>query len=270
MFDAEQETLLNLAAAVEMMHTATQVHDHLTSIANQRHGQVTLNTRFATSATVLAGDLAFAAAAQLAAATNRITVMEKFSETLQIIISGEITHMFNNGNRRDQEAYFGWIRAKTASVFELASGMGATIGSASPAEIGAATQFGHNIGMAFQITDDILDFAGDPSALGKPAGSNLRQGIITLPTLFYLEAHPNDMDLIPISKGNGNGLGHIESIITAIRQSDAIDQAAREADRFLQLGLEALARLPDTPERTKLSLLASEVTNLDLVYPSYV
>ena len=261
MFEAEQDTILNLAAAIEMMHTATLVHDNLVDEADQRRGLHRMNTMFTTSATVLAGDLAFATAAQFAAATKRIKVMQKFSETLQFIVSGEITNMFSNGNKRNQEAYYAWIHAKTASVFELASGMAATIGSASPAEIVAATQFGFNIGMASQISDDILDLTDDPSVVGKPTGNSLRKGIITLPILLYQENHPDDLDISSILKANGNGQGHIESIISAIRQSEAIDQAMQEANRFLQQGLDALAGLPDTPERAELALLARQVTN---------
>lgn len=261
MFAAEQDILLNLAAAIEMMHAATLVHDDLADDAGQRRGKPTTNTLFTTSATVLAGDLAFAAAAQLAAATNRIEVMRRFSETLGFIVNGEITYMFKNGNGANQKAYYDWIHAKTASVFELAAGMAATLGSATPAEITAADQFGYNLGMAFQITDDILDFTGDPTVLGKPVGNDLRQGTITLPTLLYLESHPGELDLGTLAKQNGNGQVHIENIITAILQSEALDKATQEADRFLQRGLAALALLPDTPERDELAVLASGVTS---------
>lgn len=259
LFDAKQETILNLAAAVEMMHTATLVHDDLVDGTGQKPVHKTINGRFATSATVLAGDFAFAAAAQLAAATNRISVMEKFSETLQIIVNGEITYMFNSGDHRDRRAYYEWIHAKTASLFKLASGMAATLGSADPAGIESATQFGFNIGMALQISDDIIDLAGDPSLLGKPVGSHLRQGAITLPALFYLEAHPDDFDFEAMIKSNGNGQGEIESLITAIQNSDAIGQSAQQADRFLKDGLDALSNLPDTPERAELAQLARQV-----------
>lgn len=264
MFNTEREILLDLAAAIEMMHTATRVHDDLVDDADRRRGQKTINSRFTTSATVLAGDLAFAAAAQLAAATNRIVVMEKFSETLQFIVNGEIAYMFGDNNQRDRDAYYNWIHAKTASVFELASGMAATLGSANPEEIQAATQFGYNIGMAFQITDDILDFTGDPSVLGKPAGSDFRQGTITLPALLYLQAHPDGPDIDAILKSNGNGHGEIEQMIKAIRFSPSIDQAAAEADCFLEQAQLALDRLPDTPERAELAWLANQVTDREM------
>jgi geranylgeranyl pyrophosphate synthase len=261
-FDAEEEILLELAAAVEMMHTATRVHDDLSDDAKRSRNQKSINSRFTTSATVLAGDFAFAAASQLAAATKRIIVMQKFSETLQFIVNGEITNMFNNGDRRDPQAYYDWIHAKTASMFELASGMAATLGTANPIEIESAYKFGYNVGMAFQITDDILDFMGDSSYSEDHTGNDLRQGIITLPTLLYLESLQYDLDISAILKNNGNGHGNIEDIITTIRQSEFIDQAAAEADRFINEGLEHLASLPDTPERAELELLVRDITQL--------
>jgi geranylgeranyl pyrophosphate synthase len=260
MFDTEREALLNLAAAIEMMHTATLVHDDLVDEADQRRGSKTIHTRFTTSAAVLAGDLAFAAASKLAAAVESIPVMQKFSETLQFIVNGEIAYMFNDGSQADQESYYAWIHAKTASVFELAAGLAATLGSANPAEIDAAYQFGYNIGMASQVTDDVLDFSCDPSLLGKPAGNDLRQGTITLPTLLYFEAHPDGLDISAILNHNGNGHGDIESIIDAIRQSESIDQALQKADDFMQDGLDALTILPDTPARAELALLANQIT----------
>jgi geranylgeranyl pyrophosphate synthase len=244
-----------------MMHAATLIHDDLVDNAAQRRGQQTVNTRFSTSATVLAGDLAFAAAAQLGAATQSITVMQKFSETLQIIVNGEISYMFKDNDHTNLQAYYDWIYAKTASVFKLAAGMAATIGTASPAEIEAANQFGYNIGMAFQVTDDILDFIGDPAVLGKPTGNDLRQGTLTLPTLLYIEAHPNSLDISTTHQGNGNGQGHIEDLITSIRQSEAIEQSLQIADRFLQEGLAALDQLPETPERAELARLARQIAN---------
>jgi len=259
-FDAEREALLNLAAAIEMMHTATLVHDDLVEEAGHQRGNKTIHTRFTTSAAVLAGDLAFAAAAKLAAAVESIPVMQKFSETLQFIVNGEIAHMFNDGSPADQESYYAWIHAKTASVFELAAGLAATLGFANQAEIDAAYQFGYNIGMAFQVTNDVLDFSSDPSLLGKPAGNDLRQGTITLPSLLYFEAHPDGLDIGAILNNNGNGHGDIESIIDAIRQSGSIDQALRKADDFIQDGLDALAKLPDTPARAELALLANQIT----------
>ena len=225
--------------------------------------EAAVNARFTTSATILAGDLAFASAAQLAAAVARTTVMRRFSETLQFIVNGEITYLFNDGAQGSRAAYYDWIHAKTASVFELASELAATIGTASPVEIKAATQYGYNLGMAFQIMRDIQDFVGDPFVLDKPAGNDLRLGNITLPTMLYLEAHPDQFDIDSIRKSNGNGQGEIDALIGAIRQSDVLEQATKEADRFLKRGLESLYILPDTPERAELALLAKNIIRQD-------
>ena len=262
-FEAERENLVNLAAAIEMLHTATLVHNELVDDSGQSPDRPAVNARFTTSATILAGDLAFASAAQLAAAVANTTVMQRFSETLQFIVNGEITYLFNDGAQGSREAYYEWIHAKTASVFELASELAATIGSASPSEIKAATQFGYNLGMAFQIMCDIRDFMGDPFIQDKTTGSDLRLGNITLPTLFYLESHPDQFDIHSIRKSNGNGQAEIDELIGAIRQSDALEQATKEANRFLKRALEALPRLPDKPERTELALLAQNVIRQD-------
>ena len=262
-FKADREALVNLAAAIEMLHTATLVHNGLVDETGQRSDRPAVNTRFAVSATILAGDLAFASAAQLAAAVASTTVMRRFSETLQFIVNGEITYLFNDGAQGSRKAYYDRIHAKTASVFELAAEMAATIGSASPAEIKAAAQFGGNLGMAFQIMRDILDFGGDPSVLDRPAGNGLQVGNITLPTLLYLEAHPNKFNIDSIRKSNGNGRAEMDELIEAIQQSDALEQAGKEADRFLTRCLESLFRLPDTPERAELALLAKNIIRQD-------
>lgn len=263
-FGADREALINLAAAIETLHTATLVHNDLVDQTSQRSNQPGINARFNTSATILAGDLAFASAAQLAAAVESIAVMQRFSETLQFIVNGEITYLFNDGAQGSRQAYFDWVHAKSASVFELASELAATIGSASPVEIKGAAQYGYNLGMAFQIMRDIHDFFGDPSDLEKPAGSDLQLGNITLPTLLYLEAHPDKFDIDSIRKNNGNGRGEIDEFIQAIRQSDALEQATSEADRFLKRGLDSLFNLPDTPERDELALLAQNIIHQEI------
>ena len=262
-FKAEREDLVNLAAAIEMLHTATLVHNDLVDEAGQNPGRLAFNARFTTSATILAGDLAFASAAQLAAAVARTKVMQRFSETLQFIVNGEITYLFNDGAQGSRKAYYDWIHAKTASVFELASELAATIGSARPVEIKAAAQYGYNLGMAFQVMRDIRDFDGDSFVLDKPAGSDFRFDKITLPTLLYLEAHPDQFDIDSLRKSNGNGQRELDELIGAIRQSDALEQVAMEADRFLQCALESLSRLPDTHERAELALLAQNMIKQD-------
>jgi geranylgeranyl pyrophosphate synthase len=255
MFSVEHDTVANLAASIEMLDSAKSVHDNLTGKSLHKIA----NAAFLTSATVLAGDLAFAAAARLATAPQSTAVMKIFSETLQLMVSGEITHMFQNGSGFTSEAYFHRIHATTASLFELAGQATAILGSTGDEIIKAAQQFGYEIGMAYQIVEDALDFINFPEPPDKSKGQNLRQGIVTLPTIYYLEKHPHGPDIQSIINGNGHGPDVIESVIKAISNSNAIEQTIEEAKAFVQRGLQILNNFPVTPERAQLELLCKQI-----------
>ena len=249
MFSVEQEDLINLAAAVEMLHIATQIHNELVDQSSPSNADQYI---FITSATVLTGDLAFAAAAQLAAAANNIAIMQKFSETLQFIVNGEITYLFRNGNHDHLEAYYNRIHSKSASIFEIATGMAATIGSANEAEIKSAFEFGFNLGMAYQILNDVHAFSGNGTMLDKQEGNERQQSMLTLPTILYQKMYPETLAIQTLTKRNGNNKVEIEELIKSIRQSKAIDQAIQEAKGFLENGLESLFQLPESQERYEL------------------
>jgi geranylgeranyl pyrophosphate synthase len=255
MFGVEHDTIANLAASIEMLDSAKSVHDNLAGKSLHKIP----NAAFLTSATVLAGDLAFAAAARLATAPQSTSVMKIFSETLQSMVSGEITHMFQNGSGFTYEAYFQRIHATIASLFELAGQATAILGSTGDEIITAAQQFGYEIGMAYQIVEDALDFINYSETPDKPKGQNLRQGIVTLPTIYYLETHPHSPDVRSIITGNGHGPAVIESVINAICKSNSIEQTIDEAKAFVQRGLQILNNLPDTPERNQLELLCKQI-----------
>ncbi|MBC8503744.1 MAG: polyprenyl synthetase family protein [Chloroflexi bacterium] len=255
MLGADLDHLLDLAAAIEMLHTATLIHDDLVDDATLMRGEKTINATLPPVASVLAGDLVFAIAANLAAATKSVRVMEIFAETLATMVNGEITNLFDNKPGNDREMYFQWIYAKTASMFELATGAAAILSKADVEAISTARQFGREIGMAFQIVDDVLDFTGSPADIGKPVGNDLRQGVFTLPTLHYLETHPEDPDLRSVINRNGHDEESLNRLIAAINASDAVNQSMHEAERFVQSGLETLAVFPDILERQALEEL---------------
>ena len=255
MFGVEPDTLVNLAASIEMLHHAKLVHDNL----NMKSTYKLPNAAFITSATVLAGDLAFAAAACLATAPQSTAVMRIFSETLQLMVSGEITHMFQNGTGFTREAYYGRIHATSASLFELAGQATAILGSAEDKLIKASRQFGYEIGIAYQIIEDTLDFMAIPEREGKPTGQSLRHGIVTLPVIYYLEAYPHDSEIRSIINRNGHSPKAIDRVIKDIQNSDAIARALDEATAFSHRGLEVLDRLPNTPERIELELLTTQM-----------
>ena len=143
-----------------------------------------MNARWSPGATILTGDYVFARAADLAAQTDNVRVMRIFARTLMTIVSGELRQQLGDAQiRQTREDYFKRIYAKTASMFELSTEAAGVLINASEDQIKALKDFGHDVGIAFQIMDDVLDFVGDASQVGKPVANDLRQGIVTLPVI---------------------------------------------------------------------------------------
>lgn len=258
MLGADPDRLITLAAAIELLHTATLVHDDLIDGALLRRGIPTLNARWTPAATVLAGDFVFARAAKLASETDSVEVMRLFAETLSTIVNGEITQMFSTRAVTRREEYYERIYAKTASMFVLATSAAAVLSPVGEDAAEAVRTFGYEIGMAFQIVDDVLDFTGEQAKVGKPVASDLRQGLITLPTIIYMENNPGDPDIDYLKDGHHYNETRLNRLIPAIRESGAIEDALCEARQFVDRGLDALAELslPMTTERQALEDLA--------------
>lgn len=258
---ANEEPLITSAAAIEMLHTATLVHDDLIDGAMLRRGSPTLNANWTPAKTVLTGDLIFSYAALLAAETDSVRVMHLFAETLATIVNGEIAQEFTNREQASKEDYYRRIHAKTASLFEAAAASAAYLSPVGDDIIDIVRRFGYEIGMAFQIVDDVLDFTGDQDEIGKPIGSDLRQGLITLPALYYYEENKHNEDIMSLINGNGLNNSLLENLIGAIRESDAIEKSMREAEDFIKRSEKSLAALPDGVERHALKDLATYVVN---------
>jgi len=265
MLGAEEEKLVILAAAIELLHTATLVHDDLIDGSLLRRGIPTLNSRWSPGATVLTGDFLFARAAKLAADTESVPAISLFATTLGVIVNGEITQLFSGRCHADRDEYYRRIYAKTASLFETCTSCAALISPVTPETTDLVRQYGYDIGMAFQIIDDVFDFTSDPTQLGKPVGSDLRQGLITLPTLLFLENHPEDEDAQEILSGDCLHYDEeISLLVEKIRNSEAIDQALAEANHFVDQALEKLYQMPDCPERQHLEDLTLYITRRNL------
>ncbi len=259
---ADQEKLLTLAAAIEMLHTATLVHDDLIDGALLRRGNPTLNAQWSPAATVLTGDFVFARAAKLAAETDSVAVMKQFAETLAIMVNGELTQMFDSRGLPSRENYYQRIYAKTASLFELSAYAPALLSSQVTEPLRQQMrQYGRLIGNAFQIIDDILDFTGQQAAVGKPIGSDLLQGLITLPALYYIENHPADERVQRLLQEGYHNQSNTRSLVEAIRESEAIAQAHAEAVSLVEEATTLLADFPDRPERYALAELAQYIVN---------
>jgi geranylgeranyl pyrophosphate synthase len=256
MLGAPEDKLITLGAAVEMLHTATLVHDDLIDGAILRRGMPTLNARWSPAATVLTGDFLFARAAKLAAETDHLPLMKLFAETLAIIVNGELTQLFTSRGLINRKNYYQRIYAKTASLFEMSTRAAALVSPVDGEIVENMRNFGYETGMAFQIVDDILDFTGDQTAVGKPLGSDLLQGLVTLPAIYYAEANPDDPDVSLLSEGGWGNQDRMERLVNSIRQSNAIQKSMQEAKGFIKRALEKLNPLHPGIERTALEDLA--------------
>lgn len=255
---ADPEKVISLAASVEMLHTATLVHDDMIDNSLVRRGNPTLNATWSSGATVLAGDFLFALAASLAAETENVRVMSLFAQSLMTICSGELRQVFSSRWRLPtREEYYQRIYSKTASLFAASTEAGAVLSGAPEPEVQALREYGRTLGMAFQIVDDVLDFVGDERELGKPVGSDLRQGIATLPVLYFHKMHPTDDGLIKIL--NDSKEEEIRAIVAAIRESGAVESALDEARTFAQRSRESLQVLPHNEYRQAMLDLADYV-----------
>jgi geranylgeranyl pyrophosphate synthase len=245
LYPCDSVKIISMAAAVEMLHTATLVHDDVVDGSLLRRGSPTLNARWSPGATILTGDYMFAHAADLAAQTGSVRVMRIFARTLMTIVSGELGQLFGDASQRQtREDYFKRIYAKTASMFELATEAAGVLIGAAEDEIVALRQYGHDLGIAFQIMDDVLDFIGDASQVGKPVANDLRQGIVTLPVIDYLDAQPQDRRVAELLRAGQHSDEVVLPIVADVRASGAVDRAVDEARAYVRTAQQNLAKLP--------------------------
>jgi geranylgeranyl pyrophosphate synthase len=256
-FTYDRARLVTAAAGVELLHTASLVHDDSIDRAAIRRGQPTLNSQLNTGSVILIGDFLFAQSAILAAATDSTRVVSVFASTLGDICDGQLREMLSaHILTQDRDEYFKRIYGKTASLFAGAAEMGAVIGGATEPEIQQLRGFGSDLGMAFQIIDDVLDLREDSHELGKPAGNDLRQGVVTLPTMLYVEALPEGSDdvetLERVVVGDETDPEVIDAVIERIRHSDALDRAIDIASGYVDDAIERLDVVRDTNVRARL------------------
>jgi heptaprenyl diphosphate synthase/octaprenyl-diphosphate synthase len=192
-YDYNRDNLMLMATAVEIMHTATLVHDDAIDKSPIRRGRTTVFKLWGEEQAVLLGDYLFAEAGALTASTNNMRVIKLFAETLKTISSGEINQAINAFNLKQTRAhYFQRIAQKTASLFSMATESGVALSQAPEESIQILIEYGYNLGVAFQIVDDILDYTSTEEELGKPVGSDLIQGTFTLPAMILMERYPDD------------------------------------------------------------------------------
>jgi octaprenyl-diphosphate synthase len=259
LYDYDPASILPMAAAVELMHTATLVHDDAIDHSPVRRGRPTVNQLWGEETAVLLGDYLFAKAGELATDTGNLHVVRLFTRTLQSISSGEINqsfHAFNLAQTRQQ--YIERISRKTASLFALATESGAILSHAPPRSVEVLREYGFNLGIAFQIVDDILDFISTEEEMGKPIGSDLTQGTLTLPAMFVLERYPEDNPVRRVFENRG-GQDNIRQALELVRNSAIVQECYNVASDYSARACRNLDLLPDTVSRRALAEIADYV-----------
>ncbi len=257
-----EEKTRTLAIAAELIHAATLIHDDLIDKSPLRRGSPTIHSKWSGTATVLAGDFLLARAADIAASIEDFRVMRLFARTLMVICEGEIRQDFGRAQfPPSQDDYYRHIDSKTAALFRACTEGGAILSGAPEKEIAVLKDFGQSLGMAFQIVDDILDFTADERALGKPVGSDLRQGTLTLPVLYFMEQDSRGASIQEIFQRDGQGSAEMDALIEAIRTSPAIQAAQARAREYAVQAQTSLAILPNNEYRRLLFDLTTYVVD---------
>lgn len=250
--------LRQVAAAIEMLHTATLVHDDTIDEAIMRRGNPTLNSAMSGGTVILVGDYLFAQSAILITRPGNPRVVQIFAECLATICDGELTQMFSTRQPNpSKEEYYHRIYAKTAVLFATACELGAIMGAADEDTSKSLREFGRLLGIGFQIIDDIIDFK--PSEItGKATGGDLREGIVTLPTMYFFErGKPEDVTFVKdVITGKHNDDIAIAHAVELIRHSGAFELAFAEARDYVNRAKDVLNILPDNESTRNLRQIA--------------
>jgi octaprenyl-diphosphate synthase len=247
-----------LAAVVEFIHTATLLHDDVVDESSMRRGRQTANALFGNAASVLVGDFLYSRAFQMMVGLDSMRVMQILSDATNVIAEGEVLQLLNMHNPDvTQDNYLQVIRSKTAKLFEAAAQLGALVSGANDAQIDAAGEYGRSLGTAFQLIDDVLDYAGDAAEIGKNVGDDLREGKPTLPLIYLMEngtAEQRELVRNCIEQGDEQ---HFDAILAAVTSSGALDYTRRAAIAAAEQAAEAIADLPETSYKQSLLQLCT-------------
>ena len=239
-----------LAAVIEMIHTATLLHDDVVDESSLRRGHDTANAIFGNSASVLVGDFLYSRAFQLMVTVDNTRVFQILAAATNIIAEGEVMQLINSGNPEiDEMTYRDVIQRKTAKLFEAAARLGAVLGGAAPPLEEALARYGMHLGTAFQLIDDVLDYTGDHAAIGKNLGDDLAEGKPTLPLIRALAVgSPQEAALIR-SAVKAGGLADFRPVLDALQRTGALDYARASAEAESRQAIACLDALPPSTWR---------------------
>jgi octaprenyl-diphosphate synthase len=251
----EGERHVNLAACVEFIHTATLLHDDVVDASDLRRGKETANALWGNKAPVLVGDFLFSRAFQLMVADGSLDVLRILSNASAVISEGEVLQLMTaNDSTTTEAAYFEMIEAKTAKLFEAAAEIGAVVGGRPEADARALAAYGRDIGVAFQLIDDALDYGTEDEAFGKTVGDDFADGKVTLPVALAYAGGDADERCFwerVIDRGEQHE-GDLDRALEILHRHDAIVATIRRAEQRGEAARRALDRFPPSPERAAL------------------
>jgi geranylgeranyl pyrophosphate synthase len=256
--DPDREALLRASTAIEVLHTATLIHDDIVDRAENRRGRPTTAVRYGREIAVATGDYLFARAFSELAEIGDPRLVRAFAEASEGLAAGELEQYRASGASVEVEAYLDHIRKKTAGLFKVACVAGGTLGGLSLREIDALATYGQGLGLAFQMSDDIMDLVGKPGLMGKGIGTDLAEGTVTLPVIFALrEGDARAIRRVLVTPDPSHAL--LEAGIEAVLATDAVARTEAWAWGEICSAIEGLELLPDCAERRFLEAVAAEV-----------
>jgi len=247
-----------LAAVIEFIHTATLLHDDVVDESDLRRGTKTANAQFGNAASVLVGDFLYSRAFQIMVSVGSMRIMEILADATNTIAEGEVLQLLNVHDADvSPERYLEVIRRKTARLFEAAGRLGGVLGQASNELEDDLARYGMHLGTAFQLVDDVLDYSGDPGAMGKNLGDDLSEGKATLPLIHAMQQGTLAQASIVRTAIEEGGRARMREVLEVIRDTRALDYTREQAHREAFLAGQAIRTLTDSKYKRSLLNLAA-------------
>ena len=254
----------NLAAVVEFIHTATLLHDDVVDESVLRRGNATANETFGNPASVLVGDFLYSRAFQMMVDAQSIRIMQVLADATNVIAEGEVMQLMNMHNAAlDEASYLQVIRSKTAKLFEASARVGAILAGASLEMEGACAEYGQALGTAFQVIDDVLDYAGQAQIMGKNLGDDLREGKATLPLISAMQRGTEEQRALIKTAIETGSVAMLDQVVAIVKSTGALDVSREAAAQEARRAMAAAQRLPVNAHSACLIELAGQLLGRD-------
>ncbi len=254
----------NLAAVVEFIHTATLLHDDVVDESVLRRGNATANEAFGNPASVLVGDFLYSRAFQMMVGVGDMRIMQVLADATNVIAEGEVMQLMNMHNAAlDEASYLQVIRSKTAKLFEASARVGAILAGGNPDMEDACADYGQALGTAFQVIDDVLDYAGQATVMGKNLGDDLREGKATLPLISAMQRGSASQRALVTTAIETGDISLLDQVVEIVKTTGALDASRDAAALEARRAMAAAGRLPANPHSACLINLAAQLLARD-------